>query len=365
MLEKAGITNFLTPENAVEAMSFLVRFKQHQAMLLESVTAFAGMGLQEASAAVAKATAIREAALNEQRTLLTELEAKSLLAAFGLPVNAGELATTRDEAQAAAKSMGFPVVMKIVSADITHKSDVGGVRLNLVNTKQVGNAFDDMIEDVTQAQPEARIRGVNIQPMMKFAHQREVLVGLKRDAVFGPVIAFGAGVSPSKRCVIWRSRCHHLNPSLAATLMRATRMRAVLDAYRDVPAIDRRRHYRRSGTRLDDRVSAAVDCGDGFEPGAGASGRRIGGGCAHHHRSEAAHRRSSLSPHGDFSLPDRAGAAVRLKDGSALLMRPIRPDDAGREQAFVAELSPKSRYYAFPVSGFRTFAGNDRALYAA
>lgn len=89
MLEKAGIANFMTPENAVEAMSFMVRFKRHQAMLLESVPAFTGLNFHQAAQAVAEATRIREIVLCQKRTLLTEIEAKSLLIAFGLPVNAG------------------------------------------------------------------------------------------------------------------------------------------------------------------------------------------------------------------------------------------------------------------------------------
>ena len=152
MLEKADIANFMTPENAVEAMSHLVRFKRHQEMLLEAVPALAGMNFQ-ASQALAEATRIRETVLSQGRTLLSEIEAKSLLAAFGLPVNAGEVATTREAAQACAKAMGYPVVMKIHSPDITHKSDVGGVRLNLVNTRQVGHAFDEMMEQVNASNP--------------------------------------------------------------------------------------------------------------------------------------------------------------------------------------------------------------------
>lgn len=347
MLEKAGVTNFLTPENAVEAMSFLVRFKQHQAMLLESVTAFAGMDLQEASLAVAKATAIREAALAESRTLLTELEAKSLMAAFGLPVNAGVLAASREEAQVAAKAMGFPVVMKVHSPDITHKTDVGGVRLNLANTKRVGNAFDDMMEEVSAASPEARILGVNIQPMMKFPHQREVLVGLKRDAVFGPVIAFGAGGIAVEAMRDLAFALPPLNPTLAAALMRATRVRALLDAYRDVPAIDDA-----SIISVLERVSMMACLLPWIEEmdlnpvlvhpgGASVVDARI---IINPKPIKDDHRYRHMAI---FPYPIELEQEVRLKDGSMLHLRPIRPDDASREQAFVTKLSPASRYSRF------------------
>ena len=352
MLEKADIANFMTPENAVEAISALVRFKRHQAMLLESVPAFARMSLLDASQAVTKATRIRAAALSEKRTLLTELEAKSLLAAFGVPVNAGEIATTREDAEVAAKAMGYPVVMKIHSPDITHKSDVGGVRLNLVNRKQVGHAFDDMMEQVKRVKPDAHIVGVNIQPMMKFAHQREVLVGLKRDAVFGPVIGFGAGGIAVEALRDLAFALPPLNPSLSTTLMRATRIRGVLNAYRDVPAID-------DDAIIDvlQRVSMMACLLPWIEE------MDLNPVLAHPTGASVVDARVVINPKlpvtdhryrhmAIFPYPIELERDVQLKDGSALMLRPIRPDDAEREHAFVAKLSVASRYsrFQYPVT---------------
>ena len=352
MLEKSDIANFMTPENAVEAMSFLVRFKRHQEMLLESVPAFAGMNFHDASQAVAKATHIRETALSQRRSVLTEIEAKSLLAAFGLPVNAGEIATTREHAQASAKAMGYPVVMKIHSPDITHKSDVGGVRLSLANAKQVGHAFDDMMEQVKRVKPDARINGVNIQPMMKFAHQREVLVGLKRDAVFGPVIGFGAGGIAVEALRDLAVALPPLNPSLAATLMRSTRIRDVLNAYRDIPAID-------DAAIIDvlQRVSTMACLLPWIED------MDLNPVLVHPNGASVVDARVVINPKlpitdhryrhmAIFPYPIELEREVRLKDESKLMLRPIRPDDAEREHAFVARLSVASRYsrFQYPVS---------------
>ena len=352
MLEKSDIANFMTPENAVEAISALVRFKRHQAMLLESVPAFASMNFHEASEAVSKATRIREVALNEKRTLLTEIEAKSLLAAFGLPVNAGEIANTREAAEVAAKAIGYPVAMKIHSPDITHKSDVGGVRLNLVNRKQVGHAFDDMMEQVKRVKPDAHIVGVNIQPMMKFAHQREVLVGLKRDAVFGPVIGFGAGGIAVEALRDLAFALPPLNPSLSAILMRSTRIRSVLDAYRDVPAID-------DDAIIDvlQRVSVMACLLPWIEE------MDLNPVLAHPQGASVVDARVVINPKlpvtdhryrhmAIFPYPIELERQVQLKDGSALMLRPIRPDDAEREHAFVAKLSVATRYsrFQYPVS---------------
>ncbi len=350
LLDGANIANFLTPENAVEAFSYLARFRKHQAMLLESVSAYSSMSFHEASQAVAKAKTIREAALKDKRTTLSEAEAKSLLVAFGLPVNEGLIASTRDEAIAAAKAMGYPVAMKIHSPDITHKSDVGGVRLNLVNGRQLGNAYDDMLEQVSTARPNAHILGVNIQPMLKFSNQREVLVGIKRDVVFGPVIAFGAGGIAVEVINDISLALPPLNPMLGEALIQATRMRRLLDGYRDVPGVDR-------AALIDilQRISmmacllpwiVEMDLNPVLTHPLGAAivdARVVIDATAP--LTDLRYRHMAIFPY-----PIELEHEIRLKDGAALLLRPIRPDDADRERAFVAGLSDASRYSRFQHS---------------
>lgn len=127
----------------------------------------------------------------EGRTLLTEVEAKSVLAEAGIPVAMTTLARTREEAQEAAERAGYPVVLKIVSPDIAHKSDVGGVKLNLRDREAVGQAFDEIIENAKKAVPGARIAGVAVQHMAP--QGTEVIVGMTTDPQFGPVLMFGLG----------------------------------------------------------------------------------------------------------------------------------------------------------------------------
>lgn len=127
----------------------------------------------------------------EGRTLLTEVEAKSLLQEAGVPVAATLLARTREEAQAAADEVGYPVVLKIVSPDIAHKSDVGGVKLNLRDREAVGAAFDEVVANAQRAVPGARITGVAVQHMAP--QGTEVIVGMTTDPQFGPVLMFGLG----------------------------------------------------------------------------------------------------------------------------------------------------------------------------
>jgi len=353
MFDAAGIANFLTPESAVEAFSYLARFRRHQAMLLQSVPAHGTMNFHEASQAIAKARNIREEALKEKRLLLNENEAKALAAAFGLPINRGQIATTREAAVAAAKASGFPVAMKIHSPDITHKSDVGGVRLNLTSARQVGNAYDDMMEQVGEARPKARIVGVNIQPMLKFPNQRELLVGLKRDPVFGPVLAFGAGGVAVEAVHDIALALPPLNPALADNLVRETRIHRVLAGYRDVPGID-------FPALIDvlQRVSMMACLLPWLEE------MDLNPVLAHPDGAAIVDARvviNATSPLTDlryqhmaiFPYPVELEREVRVRDGAPLLLRPIRPDDVEREHAFVASMSDTSRYYRFqhPVSG--------------
>src|SRR5690606_17039935 len=127
----------------------------------------------------------------EGRTLLNEVESKQLLAEAGIPVALAHLARTGDEAVQVADSLGYPVVMKIVSPDIAHKSDVGGVAVGLADAEAVRAAHADMLARVAEAAPGARITGVAVQAMAP--QGTEVIVGATTDPQFGPVMMFGLG----------------------------------------------------------------------------------------------------------------------------------------------------------------------------
>ncbi|HYI85897.1 MAG TPA: acetate--CoA ligase family protein, partial [Burkholderiales bacterium] len=187
MLEARGIPNFYTPENAVEAFSFLCAHRRNQAQLMQAPPA--GGEVHEPAADLVAAAALRARATSERRTLLTEHESKALLLAFGLPVPRSVVVAGKEQAVAAAREIGFPAVLKLHSPDITHKSDVGGVRLDLQNAEMVASAYDDMMRHVRGLRPQARIEGAVVQPMLRFAHAREVLIGVATDAIFGPVVS--------------------------------------------------------------------------------------------------------------------------------------------------------------------------------
>lgn len=127
----------------------------------------------------------------KSRNVLTEVESKELLKKAGIPVVESKLARSKKEAISISKEMGFPVVLKINSPDVVHKSDSGGVKLGLANATQVGKAYSEIISSVKQAYPEAQIQGVSVQPMA--SPGVEVIVGISKDPQFGPVIMFGLG----------------------------------------------------------------------------------------------------------------------------------------------------------------------------
>jgi len=130
-------------------------------------------------------------ARSQGRTVLTEIESKQLLVEAGISVAVATLARDAKEAAKTAEKAGFPVVLKIVSPDVTHKSDVGGVRLGLESATDVEAAFNEIVAAVKAAQPDANIEGVAVQKMASAG--TEVIVGMSKDPQFGPVMMFGLG----------------------------------------------------------------------------------------------------------------------------------------------------------------------------
>jgi acyl-CoA synthetase (NDP forming) len=134
---------------------------------------------------------IIDEARSEGRTVLSEVEAKQVIRQAGISVVDTKLATSKEEAISVSRKFGFPVVLKIASPDIVHKTDVGGVKLGLETAKQVGKAYEDILQAVRQKHPQARIQGVAVQKMARPGV--EVIIGMSKDDQFGPVLMFGLG----------------------------------------------------------------------------------------------------------------------------------------------------------------------------
>jgi acyl-CoA synthetase (NDP forming) len=134
---------------------------------------------------------IIESVRKQNRTVLTEIESKELLKEMGITTTEIKLATSEDEAVKVSEKIGFPVVLKIASPDISHKSDAGGVKVGMKNTEEVKKAYQDIMSSVTQKFPKAAIEGVAVQGMARPG--TEVIIGMTKDAQFGPVLMFGLG----------------------------------------------------------------------------------------------------------------------------------------------------------------------------
>ena len=135
--------------------------------------------------------AILDNARREKRVLLTEVESKHVVEEAGINVVKAKLARSIKEAVAMSKEFGFPVVLKVASPDIVHKSDIGGVKVGLTNATQVSKAYREIMASVKQKEPKASIHGVSVQPMAKPGV--EIIIGMSKDPQFGPVIMFGLG----------------------------------------------------------------------------------------------------------------------------------------------------------------------------
>src|SRR5690606_16099408 len=188
-LDAAGVPVFRTPEAAVDAFSTVATFYQNQMLLQQVPSSLSEMEAPDLDAA----HRVIDAAFAAGREVMTELDSKALLAAFHVPVNRTVLARDADDPVRLAAEIGYPVAMKVSSADVSHKSDVGGVMLNVRNATEVRRQFDAILKAVRSARPGAQVEGVTLQAMKSGRHGRELYVGVFRDRLFGPVIGFGTG----------------------------------------------------------------------------------------------------------------------------------------------------------------------------
>jgi acetate---CoA ligase (ADP-forming) subunit beta len=175
-------------------------------------------------------------ARSQGRRLLNEVEAKEVLAEAGVPVVRAKLARSRDEAVAFAREAGFPVALKIVSNEITHKSDVGGVKLNLPDEAAVAEAFEAIVAAVKGVAPQAAIDGVSVQKMA--AAGTEVIIGVNTDAQFGPVIMFGLGGILVEVLEDVAFRIVPIEPRDARQMVREIKGFKLLEGYRGQPPAD-------------------------------------------------------------------------------------------------------------------------------
>lgn len=342
---------FRVPEAAVDAFNSIASFYRNQ-QLLQQTPPPLGEG---APPDTEGARLLIEGVLAERRKVLTEMESKALLAAFHIPVTRTMLARSANEAMLIASQLGYPVALKIDSPDITHKSDVQGVVLNVHNAAQVRDRYHEMLQAVAQAQPGARINGVTVQPMagrpLGKVRGREVFVGMTTDEAFGPVITFGAGGTMVELIADRATELPPLNQFLAQRLVSRARVAEMLGPWRGAPAVN---HAALEALllRVSEMVCALPQLREmdinpviADEHGAVAVDARIVVDDATSAPGSFAHLAIVPYPTGqEREWPYRATGSG---PGGVYTIRPIHPDDAQMLQALVRSLSPESRYFRF------------------
>jgi acetyltransferase len=353
--EAANIPNYITESAAVYGFMHLVHYREARELLMATPpnlpTDFAP-----------DPTVVRQvidSVLRDSRTWLDPIELTRVLSAYAIPITPAVLARDAEQAVAAAKphlAKGVPVVLKIQSPDIVHKSEVGGVRLDLASEAAVREAATDIFRRARAAKPDARIAGVTVFPMIVRPKARELIVGVADDPTFGPVIAFGQGGTAVEVISDKALALPPLNLDLAKRLIARTRVSRILKAYRNVPAADERaielllvklsqlvadfpeiREIDLNPVLADETGVIAVDARISVAP-IGAARRGAFG-----------NPRFAIRPY-----PTEWVRQMRLGDGKAIVVRPVKPEDEPLYGPFFAAVTAadlRLRFFA-PIKDF-------------
>ena len=331
----AGIPDYDTPEEAVRAFAFLRQYHRHQVELMETPTAVSSTDAMD----LAGIRELVDYVLAEGREWLTEPEAKELLRRAGIPTTPTRVVPPDPTAVVyAAETLGYPVVLKILSHDITHKSDVGGVRLNLHNAAEVEQAAVSMLDRVAAVMPQARVDGFTVQPMIRRSHAHELILGASIDPLFGPVILFGQGGTSVEVVADRALALPPLNDTLARSLIGRTRISKLLKGYRDVPA-----------AHQESIVSALVAVSQLLADVPELQELDINPLVVNHEGALALDARVRLSPKrpagaARFAIrpyPQGLIETAQLADGRTVTLRPIRPEDEAQHRVFIEKTNPE------------------------
>lgn len=345
LFAKAGIPQFRSPEAGVDAFGYLACYRRNQKALLQAPPPLNKVMEPD----VEGARMIIENALDERRYTLSNTESKAVLRAFHIPVSPSINVNSAADALVAAENLGLPVAMKINSPDITHKSDVGGVRLNIREPRSVRTAFREMVDGVALQLPDARIQGVTIEPMLDRPHAREVMIGIIQDPVFGPVISFGTGGTAVEVFADNQVALPPLNEYLSNQLIKGTRVSTYLKQFRNLPEanmpelINVLQRISEIACELPEIDELDINPLLVDENGVTVVDARIVVKAPFTTTSRYGHM--AIHPY-----PTELESIWQLPDGTNVTIRPIRPEDAINEQSFVTNLSAESKYFRFMQS---------------
>ena len=339
IFDKAKIAHFPTEDDAVRAFMHLVKHREARELMMATPPNVSSLFTPDVKAA---RQAI-EKTLAEGRAWLDPIEISRLFEAYSIPMVPTLSAAAPDEAAAKAApflAQGLSVAIKILSRDIIHKSDVGGVKLGLATKEQVRDAAAEVMAKARSVRPDARIDGVMVQPMIVRPAARELILGIADDPTFGPVIAFGRGGTAVEIVKDKALALPPLDMNLANSLVNRTAIARLLPAYRDVPGVP----PDAVPLTLVKLSQMAADCPEiigldinpllADENGVLALDARV-----------AIHKPERLSPgQTRFAVrpyPSQWEGQLKLRNGHALAVRPLRPEDEPAIASFLASVSPE------------------------
>ena len=344
ILNDAGIPTYTTPERAVRAFMTLVDYARNLEILYETPKDISVKFPIDR----AKLRAEFESIIPSELPILPEHTSKKLLEAYGIPTTIPQTASTADEAVACSKKIGYPVVLKILSPDITHKTDVGGVELNLDNEKQVRTAFANIKQRALQAQPQAHITGVTVQKMIKATNGIEMILGTKKDPVFGTVLMVGLGGISAELCGDHILAFPPLNERLARLMLESLRIWPLLQGYRGRPRVDINKLIevliRLSYLAADFPEISELDINPLL-----ITPREVIALDARVVIDRDLHEKPS-KPYDHLALrpyPEEYVSKTVLKDGSEITLRPIKPEDEPMWFELLGSCSRESIYSRF------------------
>ncbi|MGZ5850827.1 MAG: bifunctional acetate--CoA ligase family protein/GNAT family N-acetyltransferase, partial [Methyloceanibacter sp.] len=342
----AQIPTYETPNQAIEGFGYLWQYTQGQEALMRTPPREADLSQIDRAAA----HQVMAGAVKAGRTMLTEPEAKAVLTAYGIPTVPTRVAHTAAEVEEAAAILlkdAAALVVKVLSEDVPHKSDVGGVKLGLRSPREAREAAEAILASVGKAKPDARLQGFTVQPMIARPNAHELLLGATDDRLFGPVMLFGTGGTAAEIIRDTATALPPLDVALARDLMERTRIFKLLQGYRDQPAAD----LAAIADTLVRLSQFVVDCPCLREldinplladaQGVIALDARI--------RIDAAmidtpapNPRLAIRPY-----PNDWETIVETIEGARVVVRPIRPADELLYGAFVAKLEPEDIRFRF------------------
>jgi acetyltransferase len=318
-----SIPTYSTPEQAVKTYLYMYQYKRNLELLYETPEE---LPVDAAPPKRPIMVIMRNAAM-ENRELLNEAEAKKLLEYYDFPVVKTAVAKTSDEAAAIAMQIGYPVVLKILSPQIVHKTEAGGVILDINSEAELREAFECIIERAKKYNPKAEILGVTVQPMIK-KRGYEIIIGAKTDPLFGPVILFGMGGIGVELFKDFSVGLPPLNQTLVRRLMEETKVYQLLKGYRNVPPANLKLLeeliVRFSQLLIDFPQLKEVDINPLLidENDAVIIDARIVIDREKIFQKIEPHQHLVISPY-----PKKYETLWRMRDGRTVLLRPIKPED--------------------------------------